>query len=373
MDKLFSKIYGCEAAGTIGNSMGDVTEGFTWEEIEARWGFVDTLLPQKKWNEKEGKLESKRRKMQFGYDFVKYAHERKPGCTEDGHERHRLITSAILKKGGRITIMDLAQTWIDDINPENFGYLLGPQDQVIYYGLKAGIPPWEAGRYATFPSFIGTSKMVMPIGCINACNPEQAAADAHDLGRIKDVRGQIHNYSLEIFAGLAAACAQAFKPGATVQSIIDTCLVYLSDEPRNEVQIQLDWAKQVKDWKEMRPMVQEKYRGKPISNAVEILGGALAILYMTDGNPKDTLLYSVNFGRDTDCKAYLAGGLAGALRGIEEIPADWVRIVEEEAATNPWTVSKRTAREAAEGLYKAAIKTAEDLRGVLSSFDELKK
>ena len=213
--------------------------------------------------------------------------------------------------------------------------------------------------------------MVLPISCINACNPEQAAADAHDLGRLKDVRGQRHNYSLEIFAGLAAACAEAFKPAATVKSITDVCLSFLSPEPRKEVQVQLDWAKDVKDWKEMRPLVEEKYKGKPISNAVEILGSVLAVLYLSGGNPKDTLLYCVNFGRDTDCKAYLAGGIAGALRGVEEVPAEWIKIVEDEVITNPWTVSNRTAREAAEGLYKAARKTADDLKDVLGSFEKL--
>lgn len=372
MDKLFSKIYGCEAASTIANSMGDVTEGFTWEEIETKWGFVDELLPQKKWNEKDGKLETKVRKMQFGYDFVNYAHERKPGCTEDGHERHRLCTSAILKKGGRITIMDLAQTWINDIKPENFGYLLGPQDQVIYYSLRAGVPPWEIGRYATYPARIGTSKMILPIGCINACNSAQAAADAHDLGRLKDVRGQRNNFSLEVCAAIAAGCAEAYKPNATVKSVIDTCLSYLSDEPLSEVKIQLDWASQVNNWKELRPLIQRKYDGQIASNAVEVLGGALAIFYLAEGHPKEAILYAVNFGRDTDCKAYIAGGLAGALKGIEEIPADWVKTVEEEVVDNPWTVSRRTARQSAEGLYKAALKTAEELNNVMSMIDQLK-
>ncbi len=33
-NELFSRIYGCEAAGNIANSMGDVTEGLSWQEIE---------------------------------------------------------------------------------------------------------------------------------------------------------------------------------------------------------------------------------------------------------------------------------------------------------------------------------------------------
>ena len=32
----------------------------------------------------------------------------------------------------------------------------------------------------------------------------------------------------------------------------------------------------------------------------------------------------VNMGRDTDCVAAVAGGIAGALSGSESIPADWI-------------------------------------------------
>ncbi len=180
-NELFARIYGCEAAGNIANSMGDVTEGLSWQEIEKRYGFVDKLLPQDK--------KASRSPQQFGPDWVRYAHHRPPGMTEDGFERHRLCTSAILKKGGRITVEDLARTWIADIDPGKFGYLLGPQDQVIYNLLKDGLPPAEVGRYAAWPGFIGTSKMIMPVGIVNACRPDDAARDALQLGRIKDVQG----------------------------------------------------------------------------------------------------------------------------------------------------------------------------------------
>ena len=370
MNKLFSKIHGCEAAGTIGNSMGDVTEGFSYMEIEERWGFVDKLLPQNKWG-RDGSLGDRIWKQQFGKDMHYYAHSRPPGMTEDGHERHRLCTSAILKKGGRITIMDLAQTWATDINPDKFGYLMGPQDRVIYESILAGIPPWEIGRYATWPALIGTSKMILPVGCVNACNPEQAAADAHDLGRLKDVRGVRGNFALEVCAAIAASCAEAFKPTATVQSVIDTALSYLSFQPKEEIDIMLGWARDSKDWKDLRPLFEKKYDGHSMSNAVEILGGALACFYMADGHPKEAILYAVNLGRDTDCKAYVAGGLAGALKGVEEIPSDWVKTVDEAAANDPYSVSTRTTFESAEGLYKAAVNALGDMKSVTSTLDQL--
>jgi hypothetical protein len=51
----------------------------------------------------------------------------------------------------------------------------------------------------------------------------------------------------------------------------------------------------------------------------------------------------------------VAGGLAGALRGIDAIPQEWVKIVEAEVVDDPYTVSRRTARQAAEGIYHACM------------------
>jgi ADP-ribosylglycohydrolase len=202
-DQLFARIYGCEAAGNIANSMGDVVEGLSWREIEKRYGFVDKLLAQ----DKKGRRSSQR----FGPDWVYQAHHRPPGMTEDGFERHRLLTSAILKKSGRINVEDLARTWIEDIDPAKFGFLLGPQDQVIYQLLKTGLPPWEVGSHAAWPGFIGTSKMIMPVGMVNACHPEAAARDALELSRIKDVQGRPGNFALDVSAAIAAATAEALS------------------------------------------------------------------------------------------------------------------------------------------------------------------
>ncbi len=363
MSKLFDRIYGCEAACTIANAMGDITEGNTYQQIEEKWGFVETFLAQ----DIEGRTRPS--ETPLGPPFVTHGHHRPPGMTEDGMERHRLVTSAIIRKGGRITVWDLAQTWATEIDPARFGYLLGPQDQVIYYAIKAGIPPWEVGRYAVWPGMIGTSKMIQAVGMVNACNPRQAALDALDVGRIKDTRGVPGNYALEVAAGVAAAAAEALKPRATVDGIIATALEQLSDVPRREVEQGLEWARKAGDWKDLRPLYEERYHGRTQSNAVEVLSGGLACFYAAKGQPKEALLYAVNFGSDTDCKAYVAGGLAGALRGIAAIPAQWVKVWKKKWSGDPYTVSRRTARQAAEGLYKAALNELGGIKSVAADIE----
>jgi ADP-ribosylglycohydrolase len=363
LSALFDRIYGCEAACTIANAMGDITEGNTWKQIEEKWGFVDTMMPQ----DIQGRVRSS--ETTLGPPFVSHSHHRPPGMTEDGMERHRLATSAIIRKGGRITVWDLAETWASDIDPSKFGYLLGPQDQVIYYAIKAGIPPWEVGRHALWPGRIGTSKMIQTVGMVNACNPRQAALDAFDVCRIKDTRGVPGNYALEVAAGLAAATAEALKPSATVDGVIATALEQLSAVPRAEVEEGLGWARKARDWKELRPLYDDRYRGHPGSNAVEVLSGGLACFYAAKGQPKEAILYAVNFGRDTDCKAYVCGGLAGALRGIKAIPAQWVKVIEEQVGSDPYTVSRRTIRQAAEGLHKAALNELSRMKVVVADVE----
>ena len=265
---------------------------------------------------------------------------------------------------------DLAEQWLMDIDPDQFGYLLGPQDQVIYNQINYGVPPWEVGRHASWPGFIGTSKMIQPVGVVNACHPRQAAQDAFDLGRIKDMRGVRGNYALEVCAGIAAGVAEALRPAASVTTVIDTVLSCLPQEALREVEEGLACARRADSWKDLRPLYADKYRGRPGSNAVEVLSGGLACFYVADGQPKEAILYAVNLGRDTDCKAYVSGGLAGALRGIDAIPEAWVQTVDKVAKNDPHTVSDRTVRETVEGLYRACLNEAERMTSVISEIGQ---
>jgi ADP-ribosylglycohydrolase len=361
--KLFSKIYGCEAAVSIANAMGASVEGWTYERIEQTYGMLDKFITEE--------TKESVRPLRFGPPFAYHAYKREPGWGEDGMERYRLLTDAILKKGGRVNIEDVTREWIEKIDPKRFGYAFGPQDRIIYDLLKAGLPPAEVGKWALWPGFMGTSKMIVPIGMINAGRPDNAGRDALEITRFKDSAGRalwrddsrtfskssmiIDDQALENAAAIAAGAAEALRPGATVQSVIDAAMAQLPNAARTEVQTVLDWAAKAGSYKEFRPVYQKAYQGKPVSAAIEILGGGLACFRFADGHPREAILYAVNLGRDTDCKAYVAGSLAGALRGIEEVPRPWVDLVEKAVHTDPYTVSRRTPRQAAEGIYQAYL------------------
>ena len=162
----------------------------------------------------------------------------------------------------------------------------------------------------------------------------------------------------------AGAVAEALRPSATVNSVIETALAQLPAEARKEVEQGLDWARRARDWKELRPLYEKKYEGKPISNAVEVLSGGLACFYASQGRPREAILYAVNLGRDTDCKAYVAGGLAGAMRGVEALPKEWVELIEKQALTDPYT--------AAQGLHAACLNELRNMKRAAAEMEAMK-
>ena len=90
-----------------------------------------------------------------------------------------------------------------------------------------------------------------------------------------------------------------------------------------------------------------------MAQAHEIVAKGLAIFAAHKGDPKQCIVTSVNFGRDTDCLAAVAGGLSGALAGASALPEDWIKTVNEATQVDPYTNNKRTIDETADGLYEA--------------------
>ena len=74
MPSMLERIHGVEAAAAIANSMGDITEGMTYEEIDAKYGLLQELLPQERTD--------RVRKQAWGPDFHYKAHHRPPGMAK---------------------------------------------------------------------------------------------------------------------------------------------------------------------------------------------------------------------------------------------------------------------------------------------------
>ena len=158
---------------------------------------------------------------------------------------------------------------------------------------------------------------------------------------------------------MAASIAHALSPNATVDSVLDIALKSAHESIIGELTRGLAIAERFSDALSMRDEFYKVYNGGGIayahSWANEVVTKAFAVFMVTKGNASDAIVGAVNFGRDTDCLAAVAGGLAGALSGVKALRPKWIEQVDEAARQNIYTNSQRTLKETADGLYEAVL------------------
>ena len=330
---LREKVLGCMAGSQIGSAMGAAVEGWPYERVAAKYGVLERLLP---------------------YGHYDGSWKRPPGTTEDGTERQRLMCTAIIEKRGRITPEDLARVWLRDCNEAHMKHTMEGFDSKLVRLLRAGVPPRKLGEYSGWHDLVSVARSCHPMGIINAGDPQQARRDCMDIGRMYFPEGDL---GLEWAGVVAGAIAHALLPRATVRSVIRAALSLAPEPAAKELRAGLALTRGARDAIRMRERFARRYRrqgvGYALSYADEIVTKAFAIFKVTRGDPREAIVAAVNFGRDTDCLASVAGGLAGALSGARKLPPEWLRQVDAATRKNPYTVSQRTLRETADGLLRA--------------------
>ena len=323
-------------------------EGWSPERIQQTYGYLNELKAyQHKYTEKEW--------------------ERPGGTTEDGIERQKLIATAIIEKRDRIQAADLLRVWVRDLDPDKMVMKQEAFDCSFLKMARAGVPAGELGKLWLHPNAVSVARASHPIGLINAGDPASAADDTHEVGRL--YAGE-NAPALRWAAAYNAAIAAACRPDATVDSVLQTAREFIPyradpasiyaryDRIEQEIDRALELASQHSDLEALRDAFATIYHGGDhmvyhMSQANEIVSKGLAVFYMTKGDPKEAILAAVNFGRDTDCLAAIAGGLAGALSGSKRISSEWVDQVNEATAQDPYTNNRRTIDQTADGLYDA--------------------
>jgi len=362
---LREKYEGCIASSWVGSAMGAAVEGWNRERIRETYGFLNELRPYK--------------------HYTAYTDwDRPPGTTEDGIERQKLIATAIIEKQDRILSHDLVAVWVRDLDPAKIIYKQERFDRSLLELARSGVPPSELGRLWPFPHVVAMARASHPLGLINAGDPQGAADDTFEVGKVYATETA---FALRWAALYNAAIAAACKPDATVASVLEVAKRYvhyraeagslyaLYDTIEREVDRALELAIKHSDPMSMRDEFYQFYDGGRYFNygasqANEIVAKGLAVFAISQGNPREAILTAVNFGRDTDCLAAVAGGLAGALSGVQSLPAGWVAQVNQSTLADPYTNSRRTIEETADGLYGAFLARRERLTRYLQEMGD---
>ncbi|MGZ3098604.1 ADP-ribosylglycohydrolase family protein [Streptomyces sp. H62] len=211
----------------------------------------------------------------------------------------------------------------------------------IHYG---HVDPREAGTGNIVNC--GAAMYIAPVGLVNAAHPAGAYAEALDVAGAHQ-----SSYGREAAGVLAAAVAAACTPGATPDSVVAACLSLAKDGTRTAIEAVCEVAARYTDFESALGPLREAvapydtvgpdYRAPSLAarrpsrlHAIEELPVALGMLVVAGGDYRHAVLGAVNYGRDCDSIATMAGALAGALGS--PVPEDWAKAVAEASRLDLW-------------------------------------
>lgn len=338
MNLLEDKATGALAGAAVGDALGGAAEGNTPEAIQERYdGFITGIVPP------------------FLEDW-RDARPIAPYHKGDGHiTDDTLMTNAIVKVYAEVRdhldahaiaehlvpLLIGEKQWIPELESEALllhRIFLAEKWLVarLHYG---HIDPREAGVGNIVNC--GATMYMAPVGIANAGSPDTAYAEAINIAGAHQ-----SSYGREA-AGVYAACvAEAMRPGATVDSVIATALRLAKDGTRDAIEAVAEVASGLDGWRSslgvLRSAIQPfdtvgpAYRAPSRdaripsrTKAIEELPIALGMLIVNAGDYRESVLGSVNYGRDSDSIAVMAGAVSGALSGLGSVPADWIAGVNE--------------------------------------------
>jgi ADP-ribosylglycohydrolase len=329
---LEDKAVGCLVGAGVGDALGGATEGWTPEQIKERWGGYVTGI------------------VSPYYEDWRNARPIAPYHKADGHiTDDTLMTQALVEVyAERCDHLDAfaiaedlvprligAKRWVPELEAEALllqRIFLAEKWLVarLHYG---HVDPREAGVGNIVNC--GAAMYVAPVGIVNAGAPESAYAEAIEISAPHQ-----SSYGREAAGVFAAAVATAMSPGATAVDVLDTCRRHAHDGTRAAIEAVVDAASGQRDCStalaSLRAAVAPydtvgpDYRMPAMdarrpsrTKSIEELPIALGLVLVADGGYTDAVLGAVNYGRDADSIATMAGAVCGALGGLAVVPSHW--------------------------------------------------
>jgi len=215
---------------------------------------------------------------------------------------------------------------------------------------------------------------------VNAGDPAAAYAEAIDLAGAHQ-----SSYGREAAGVFAAAVAAALTPGATVDQVVEAALTVAHDGTEAAIAAVLaavralptgaaDDAVREAIRAAVRPYdtVGDDYRAPALdarrpsrTKSIEELPVALGFCLSTGGDFRTAVLGAVNYGRDADSIATMAGAICAALGGPAAVPAEWVTAIEHASRIDLDVVADQLVG-AARHILTADREAADARRDVLS-------
>jgi ADP-ribosylglycohydrolase len=332
MTVLLDKSIGCLVGAAVGDALGGATETALPEEIRTRFGgWVEGIAPP------------------YHADWAT-ARPLAPYHKGDGHiTDDTLMTHALVRayatKRDHLDAYDVADLLVPDLT-ERVVYIPDMEREAVAFHRLAAAERWLVTRLhhahadpreAGVGNIVncGAAMYMAPVGVVNAGDPAAAYAEAIEVAGAHQ-----HSFGREAAGVFAAAVAAAMASGATVDDVLSASLELARDGTRAAIAAVVKAAQGYDDWRAaLGPLraavapydtVGEDYRSPGLGarrpsrlHAIEELPVSLGLLAVAGGDFRASVLGAVNYGRDADSTATMAGAVAGALGGAGSVPAEW--------------------------------------------------
>ncbi|MBI5029793.1 MAG: ADP-ribosylglycohydrolase family protein [Chloroflexi bacterium] len=309
MSDLISKATGCLAGVALGDAMGRATEFMTREKIRETFGWLDHFaVPMK------------------GHP----AHNDPLGKITDDTDQTLIIARLLAENNAPLTAERVANAFVDWAK-NGFCPYLGPSTHRALTQLMNGASPHETGKHGVTN---GAAMRVAPIGIAHIGDFDGALRDAVAASVPTH---NTHN-AMQSAAAVACAVAAAMTQDATIDRVIAAAM---QGAERGRTFGAWSWATPLEKRIELAERLVTQASSLPAAlqslydfvgvglDPAESVASALGVVVAAHGDPMQAIFAGVNIGGDTDTIAAIAGGICGALRGIEAIDAAMLHQVEQ--------------------------------------------
>lgn len=371
-DRLLDGAVGVLVGAAVGDALGGATEGWSPEQVAERYGgYVTGIVGPYNADWREAR------------PIAPY-HKGDGHITDDTLMTHALV-EVYAKRRDHLDAYDVAdelvpllmsgKRWVPELESEALllqRVFLAEKHLAarLHYG---HVDPREAGTGNIVNC--GAAMYVAPVGIVNAGDPGGAYAEAIEIAGAHQ-----SSYGREAAGVMAAAVAAALIPGATPDSVVEACLALAKDGTRAAVEAVCEAAGLGAEPRSAVPALRRAvepfdtvgphYRSPGLdarrpsrTKAIEELPVALGMVVAAGGDYEAAVLGGVNYGRDADSIASMAGAVCGALGGASAVPKGWAEQVAR-ASRTPLVAPGETMAEVAAEVFARDAARAEARQAV---------
>lgn len=308
-EEFTEKMEGALYGRIIGCLLGVPVEGWTIERMEVFCDLIGKEFPPRDYWEHIEEGYVKNVYQHFRYEYLKSAMKEAP---VDDDIIYTQVTLLLLEEyGPSFTTSDVGNIW------EKYIPFACTAEEIALKNLAKGVPIDDIAIIDNpYRQWIGAAIRSDGFAYAAAGYPEKAATMAYYDGYLSHRRNGIYG---EMF--LAAAQSAAF----TVEDPVEAIRIGLTEIPaecnlHHDIEWALETGKMLKDFREARQLVDEKFKGMHIVHTNNNLCLMVFGLILGQGDFLKTISETVAMGMDNDCTAASAGSIIGAIVGKKNIP-----------------------------------------------------